>query len=229
MHIAVISSRRPQNVERYAQLNKRAVWYVGEGEGADYAAAGAKHIRESGGLCQSRNAALEEAFAAGRSCLQLSDDLKAVYRATAKGKKEAVELLAAVDLLAGAMADSGAKLGGCAPTANAFYFNPNRPTHTAAFIVGDFILVEPSTPRFDTAMTLKEDYDFTLQHLAQYSIICRANFLLPEFEHRSNRGGAVAVRTSAEEQKNIRHLRSKWGSIIRDNPRRKDEILLKLR
>ena len=46
--------------------------------------------------------------------------------------------------------------GGVAPTANAFYFNPNRPVKTAAFIVGDFIYVHPNPRFFDENLKLKE-------------------------------------------------------------------------
>ena len=33
---------------------------------------------------------------------------------------------------------------------------------------------------------------------------------------------------SEEEQKNVAYLKEKWGDVIRDNPKRANEILLKL-
>ena len=77
-------------------------------------------------------------------------------------------------------------------------------------------------------MTLKEDYDYTLQHIARFGGVVRSNDLLAEYKHYSNTGGAVDVRNSVNEQLNIAYLKSKWGDAIRDNPRRPNEILLSL-
>ena len=80
----------------------------------------------------------------------------------------------------------------------------------AHFIVGDFIVVQPDSPvRFDTRMTLKEDYDFTAQHLQTHGKVCRVNRLLIHAEHRTNEGGAVTVRNVKTELANIKHLRTK--------------------
>lgn len=81
---------------------------------------------------------------------------------------------------------------------------------------------------FDTGMTLKEDYDYTLAHLHDFGLVARVNGLLAHFLHRTNPGGAVAARTAELEQENIAYLRKKWGRVIADNPRRPNEILLKL-
>lgn len=231
---AIISAGRAANVPTMEAVVGRATWYVPEAEVADYIAAGAVSVRpDGGGLCAARNVALNDAFERGMWCLELSDDMTRVQKpvwSKAKGKHIAADLSFddALRTVVDAMRGTGAKLGGVAPTNNPFFFNPKRPVHTEAFIVGDFIVVAPSEPRFDEEMTLKEDYDFTLQHLKLYGRVARANAVLVTFKHRSNPGGAVAVRTAELEQANIDHLRAKWGDVIADNPKRPNEILLRL-
>ena len=88
------------------------------------------------------------------------------------------------------------------------------------------LFIKPNPLRFDTTMTLKEDYDYTLQHLAKYGNVFRYQKYLFEFEHYTNKGGAVQYRSTKEEHKNIRILIGKWGEKIRLNPKRKNEILI---
>lgn len=228
--VGIVSAHRPNNVPKMGALIGNATWYVPKDQAPHYRRFGAEFVVESGGLCESRNAILDDAFVAGRSCIQLSDDLSRVKRAVhADGKSKGVDISFhdAVKELTEVMEGAGAKLAGCAPTSNAFFFSPERPVGTKHFIVGDFILVAPTPERFDEDMTLKEDYDFTLQHLTAYGLVARANALLPVFAHRTNKGGACAVRTSALEQENIAYLKNKWPNYIKDNPRRLDEILLR--
>jgi predicted dienelactone hydrolase len=84
---------------------------------------------------------------------------------------------------------------------------------------------EPSAPRFDTELKLKEDYDYTAQHIALHGVVARCDFIFASFKHRTNAGGAVAYRTPEVEQESIKRLQDKWGDAIRLNPRRENEIL----
>lgn len=225
-YVAVISSKRPANVAPMTELLGQATWFVGAGEALAYG-----NAVEGGGLCASRNKALRAAWERGAPCLQFSDDLRKVERAVSVGPKLKAlpsTLGQEVARLLTGMKVAGAKLGGFAPTSNPFYANVDRPLHTGAFIVGDAILVQPCDLLFDEQLRLKEDYDYTLQHLQQFGVVARLDDALLTFLHRGNAGGAVAVRTSALEQESIDHLRRKWPAYIRDNPRRKDEILLRL-
>ena len=142
---------------------------------------------------------------------------------------------------------------GCAPVLF-LQCTPNRgqsmnqaPVTTEHFIVGDFILVDtaagdsaptPPTPLtsepvtatdaagFDERMKLKEDYDFTAQHLHVHGGVCRLNRLFVKAEHYVNSGGAVAVRNGKLEKQMIKHLRTKWPGVFLDQ-RRKNEVILK--
>lgn len=222
--VAIISADRPQNVEPMQRMGWSAgVWFVPVGQGQSYLDAGAGAVYESGGLCESRNVALESAFIAGAVCIQVSDDLT---------KIETYNGVAAVPATADQLITAGlshvtrnCRLVGVAPTANAFYASTK--VKRRHFVVGDFMVIAPSTPRFDERLKLKEDYDFTAQHLRTYGEVARLDWWLLTFKHRTNKGGAVAYRTPELEQESIALLREKWGTWIRPNSKRPNEVLFR--
>jgi hypothetical protein len=225
--VAVISSGRPASVpvmeQHCAGLNP--VWYVGAGETVAYQRAGAANVTEGGSLADARNQALDDAGDA--FCVQVSDDLRKVSMTTGKLRDNVtqVPLDRAVRAVGAAMSRHHARLGGCAPTANPF-FSAQR-VHPSGYIVGDLIVVAPGEPRFDPQFRLKEDYDFTCQHLRAYGSVARVDYLLADFAHRKNPGGAVAYRTAELEDQAIERLMIKWPGVFRGNPRRPHEVLLK--
>lgn len=229
--VYIISHQRSANVKKMQDLIGAVTWVVGEGESEAYKAAGAIRVIEGGRLTPSRNAALEDAFKLGFPCIQLSDDLKkikqVVFYEGGKKKDKPLEFTEAVSIMLSRLSMSPFKLAGIAPTFNSYF--SNRETSIRHFVIGDFLVVLPSPLRFDEAMTLKEDYDFTIQHIHKYGGVLRNDDVLCNFEHYTNAGGAVSVRTTEEEQKNIQYLKQKWGSIIKDNAKRPNEILLNLK
>lgn len=230
VYVAVISARRPSSVPLIERrLPSPPTWYVAEGEAESYRKAGATHVVEAGALTKARNQAIEDAFAQDAWCLQISDDLTHCHKALSKKEKVEITVWQAVKELKNEMIKNKARFGGVAPTANEFYFSPVKPVKTCAFIVGDFILIAPSKPRFDETMRLKEDYQLTLDHLVAYGRVCRCDSLLLKFKHRDNPGGAVTYRTPELEQQTIRQLKKKYKGLIKDNPRRPNEILLAIR
>ena len=121
------------------------------------------------------------------------------------------------------------------------YVNMNCPFSLCAppmaddkFIVGDFMVIRHgSAPRFDERMRLKEDYDFTAQHLDAYGSVCRMNRLYVRARHYTNAGGAVDVRTAPLEQTTIAYLRDKWArrgypSLFRTHTTRANEVVMRL-
>jgi len=224
-HIAVISARRPEAVlamEKF--LPSDATWYVANGEGDLYRNAGAKNVIESGLLVPSRNRALEDAFSQNKICIQISDDLTKIQRLESN-KGIDTSLVDAIFELVIALDANNCYLAGCAPTANPFY--GSQKIKTNGFIVGDLIAVKPTNLRFDTNLELKEDYDYTCQHLNFYGRVARCDFLLAAFKHRTNKGGAVSYRNTEREQAAINYLINKWPGAIKNNPRRENEVLLR--
>lgn len=228
--IGIISHNRPNNVPEMERLVGPCTWYVGAGEAETYKAAGAGQIVESGALCRSRNAILDDAYDRNLTAIQISDDLKRLQLVAADGKPITVEFNFAMEALLNQLKLTPFFLAGVAPTANAFYFNPKEEVSHKKFIVGDLIAVAPSSLRFDENMTLKEDYDYTAQHIQVHGGAVRCNFILATFQHRTNKGGACDVRSAALEQENILYLYRKWNNgsqIFRPNGRRPNEILMR--
>lgn len=223
--VAIISHNRSKNVKKMQEIVGECTWFVGEGESESYIKAGANHVIEGGGLCESRNKALDYAFSRGLSCFQLSDDLGRIRHAleARSNKKEATTFSKAVELMLSV--NDGFKLVGASPTDNSFFYlgydSVNR------FVLGDFILIRPNELRFDTNLKLKEDYDYTLQHVKSRSYgTYRCDRILPSFSHRTNKGGAVDFRNSDREKEAIDYLKNKWGDAIKQNVKRENEILL---
>ena len=228
--VAYISARRANNVPK-AHKFIEGTWFVAEGEEAIDRDVGANTVIESGVLCRSRNEALELAALHEVPCLQLSDDLTKLeepYDLDGKWKARPLAFEQAVERMLLALDQTGAKLVGVAPTSNAFYYG-GKPVRTNAFIVGDMFIAAPGTPRFDEELRLKEDYDFTLAHVRKYGTVARCDNVLASFAHRSNKGGAVAYRTPEAEQEAIAVLKRKWPGLVVDNPRRPNEVLLKVK
>lgn len=230
IHLSVISHLRPHAVvsmQKHIGMME-AHWYVGHGETDAYKEAGAIHVIESGGLCESRNQALEDGVSKDKITIQLSDDLRRLHWAHGQLSSELqpISLQEAIIVLCDALRQTGAQLAGAAPTANP-YFSKQR-INTKAFIVGDFIAILPSCVlRFDTNFRLKEDYDYTCQHLAYYGKVARVDSLMAEFSHRTNAGGAVAARTPLLEQEMIHRLQQRWPGVFQPNPKRQDEVIMR--
>jgi hypothetical protein len=234
MRIYVISKGRPQSVPVMKQFLGElfAVWVVPENEMHLYNEAGAAFcLPDGGGLVQARNIALEDAFTLGLPCVQLSDDLKALNQFVSKmvdsTQKHPLTMEEALqDMRNFLKLDGRAKMAGVAPTDNTFYASTSP--KLKSFIVGDMIMVLPTELRFDEQFRLKEDYDYTCQHIKTYGRVLRLDWILASFRHRSNKGGAVDDRTAELEQDMIRRLKEKWPGWIHDNPRRENEVLLRI-
>ena len=80
-------------------------------------------------------------------------------------------------------------LGGGMPTDNArfagatYTTTPSTTTSysTYLFIVGDFMVIRPMELRFNEVMTLKEDYDYTVQHIKEYGGALRNRQVMMRF------------------------------------------------
>jgi hypothetical protein len=228
--ITIISHGRATNVHLMHAFAPRATWYVKDtAEAEQYAQAGAPSVIASGGLIASRNQALDDAFAQQLWCVQLSDDLRRMRFVASAESVEMIQLDDALGMIREAMQITDAYLGGVAPTDNTFYANVNRPVSTTSFVVGDFIVVRPNALRFDPELALKEDYDYTAQHIKHYGRVARCNLLLMSYQHNTNPGGAVSYRTPMLEEQTIHYLKQKHGGWIVDNPKRKHQIILKPR
>jgi hypothetical protein len=255
-HFCVISGRRATKLEGIrdifcvqSQLLDAGVtptWYVDEASLQDYRGLGLKAV-VGGKLTPARNKALEDARRLGKICVQISDDISAwEYRhgkmaaertddamnaAWKKAQRFIVSPVAAARFLLAKMRGVDGpkpKLGGvymipsCARTFGGLGVSRKH------FILGDFFVVDTgSKVRFDDSLTLKEDYDFSCQHIRAHGSVYRCDRLTLAVKHYSNSGGAVAVRNDAEEKKNIAKLFAKWPRALRKHPKRRNEVVMR--
>lgn len=252
----VVSARRartPQGAQdvmlveaHFRRAGVRPTWYVDAPSLEDYRRLGLQAV-VGGKLTPARNLALEDAAREGRACVQVSDDISRweylvcpklesrggdfseANAAAAGAKRYVISPVAAAQFLLARMRSCGRgpQLGGVYPNANAAQAISQDECTYRHFILGDFFVVDSSPCRFDPAMTLKEDYDFTAAHLAQHGAALRCNRLFLHAKHSTNQGGAVATRDSggAEERKNIAILQAKWPGAFHLNGKRKDEVI----
>lgn len=225
-NVYVISAGRYDDLPFSKKQKEKYIFCVKNGEGNAYKAAGCKNVFETGKLVESRNFALDHAQKTGVYCVQLSDDIKRARVNSNFGEKADVDLDDAINELVAECAASPYNLVGIPPTSNDFF--AQKRTVINQFVIGDLFVAKPCDIRFDERLTLKEDYDFTMQHVTNGGVM-RHQRMLFEFQHYSNKGGAVSYRDEQEEQRNIALLKEKWGTAVRDNPKRKNEILLKIK
>ena len=233
-HIGIISHKRPHNVQKMQELvGQEVTWYVEHGEHEEYLAKGANRIATTRGLVNARNMVLTNAFAENKTAVMLDDDLKKIEMGGEyNGKKIALEITVkeALQYIYQSLQTSPFYLAGTAPTPNLFYCEPKKPFSYTHFIGGWLMMIRPHDQplHFDSALRTKEDYDYTLQHIKRFGGALRCNTILATFEHYTNKGGVVEYRTPEIEQQSIKRLKEKWGRIIQDNPKRPNEILIKI-
>jgi hypothetical protein len=211
-----------------------------------YRDAGCKKVFGTEGnpnLVNSRNFALDHAFEQGKICVQLDDDLDRVMcnrNHTGGGEAFNWKFVDALDRLVHSFIQlesfpenhplnhpwgscQKAKLMGVPPTTNAFYapdlYSFNK------FVPAACTITKPNPIRFDGKLSLKEDYDYTLQHIKEHGSVIRQARFLWYFKRYTNEGGAAGYRTSALEQANILYLMRKWnGALQPHRTRGADEI-----
>lgn len=230
------------------QAGVEPTWYVDAESLADYKALGLKAV-VGGKLTPARNKALLDARRLGKVCVQCSDDISAweyrhgkraenrtddaVNKAHAESQRFIVSPLAAARFMLAKMrsapGDKKPQLGGIYPLGSCSRTWAGNEFSRQHFILGDFFVVDKSKVLFDQSMTLKEDYDFTCSHIKAHGSVLRCNRMTISVKHYTNNGGACANRDKkgVEERKNIDILQRKWPRCFSDNPKRKNEVILR--
>lgn len=215
--IYIISRSRPGNVDRMKDHlhNLSATWVVPLLEIPLYLASGVINIipESSPGVCGARNAALEDAFSKNLICVQLSDDPMQIlwwHREDPQNisAKKRISLATAILRIYAYMLQANLYLGGGMPTARSQY-SPwhSRGYSTTNFIVGDVMVIRPCELRFNEKLRLKEDYEYTIQHIKKYGGAVRVCQFMTKFKHHSKIGGCTGYRSGELEKESIQILR----------------------
>ncbi len=205
-------------------IRENAIFCIWKEEEEEYKKYGAKKFIFGKGLLDQRNQALQHAYEENANCVQIDDDLVEVRINNFDGKKgDLVSFEEAYNDFISFAENSKAQLIGMPPTNNPFF--AKKEVQNNAFCIASFMLAKPTSLRFDENLSLKEDYDYTLQHIKEYGLVQRYQKYLFTFRHYSNTGGVVDYRNDELENKNMMYLLKKWGGALKMHPKRKNEVL----
>lgn len=184
-------------------------------------------VTDREGITPNRNSILDH-YGMGERVLMLDDDVINVKKLVGEKVMKPVsgrELQSFVEMAFFQCDRVGCHLWGVYPIANHFFMSSTISSNN--FIIGTFSGIIVTELRMDEELGLKEDYDFTIQHIFRDRKVLRYNSLAVHAKHYQNKGGCVDYRTAEMEQKAIAVLKAKYPSFVVDNPRRENEILLK--
>ena len=99
------------------------------------------------------------------------------------------------------------KLWGIYPVMNPFFMS--KKINNKGFIIGSFCGIINSDIRFDDNLPLKEDYQFTADHIIKHKKIARFDYVTAKIKHYTNTGGVVDLRN---EKKTLEKLN--WPGIF---------------
>jgi len=71
-----------------------------------------------------------------------------------------------------------------------------------------------SVIRYDEELPLKEDYDFSLQHIKEHGGCLRINFANYNVKQSQQEGGCSSIRNLKKEKQQFFALQKKWGKDI---------------
>ena len=183
-----------------------------------------------GNVCRIKNWMLDNLFDDETDCIIfMDDDCKGVYRwqDEKRIKLEAGELWESANKAAILCNDWGFKLWGLSPVPDKRNWREGSPFHTLAFIGSPFHgHMKGSGIKYDESLSLKEDYDMTLQHINKWSGCLRVNFLCYEVKQgmsgSGQKGGCATYRNMEREKEQFMALQRKWGSkLIRKDKKSK--------
>ena len=109
----------------------------------------------------------------------------------------------------------GAKLWGVNQNTDELVYRTQTPFSLLAPILGPLGGHLRNTLRYDERMTLKDDYDFWLQHIRRHRRTLRANKYHYTHDHGKKPGGCVAQRSMEVERELARRMRRKWGHLYK--------------
>ena len=151
----------------------------------------------------------------------MDDDHKWISRwsGLTREKLDCDEFVEQVDNLTTLCRDWGYKMWGMNSLADKQNYREAAPFMTLAFIGSPFTChLRGSKLRYSEELSLKEDYDMSLQHIREWGGCLRVNFLSYEvnmgMSGSGQKGGCATYRNGDEELKQFKLLQKKWGSKV---------------
>jgi len=108
----------------------------------------------------------------------------------------------------------GHKAWGFALASDYKFYREYSPFSSQGVIGANILGVIKNPIRFDERLKVKEDYDYSMQHIAKYGGVLRFMKYGIDVIHLTNEGGCVSYRTKDVEMEAYNILVKKWGKKI---------------
>jgi len=108
----------------------------------------------------------------------------------------------------------GLKAWGLALASDYKFYREYQPFSTQKMVGANIIGIIKNPIRFDERLKVKEDYDYSMQHIEKYGGILRYMKYGIDVIHLTNQGGCVSYRTKDIEMNAYETLKKKWGTKI---------------
>ena len=106
------------------------------------------------------------------------------------------------------------KVWGLAMASDYKFYRPFAPFSTQGVVGANIIGIIKNPLRFDERLKVKEDYDYSMQHIYKYGGVLRTHKYGIDVVHLTNQGGCVAYRTKDIEIDCYNILVNKWGKNV---------------
>jgi len=219
IHVAIRSYGRAGRVTTLAVAPFAHVW-VPQGQAEEYERHyGGRVIAVpdalDGSLSRKTNAILDRT--PRDWTLILDDDITAVafWEGGSRHKTTPPEFAAMIEHFFALADEIGAKLWGVNQNTDELLYRTQAPFSLLSPVLGPFGGHLRNSLRYDERMTLKDDYDFWLQHIRRYRRTLRANKYHYVHDHGKKPGGCVGQRSMEVERELAARMRRKWGSLYR--------------
>lgn len=192
-------------------------YVVGKSEAKDYRKVHDRIVvvpdRVQGNLCRVRNWILDNRE---QNLLLIDDDLRRVGRWEQTKKKiltteDCMEFIEHGFCLA---EEAGVKFWGLNLLPDKAAYREYTPFGFKQTIGGPWQAFLSMDLRYDESLSLKEDYDMSLQVLNKYRRTLRFNAYFYECDQHGTPGGCASYRTMQRERQQFELLQKKWGSEI---------------
>lgn len=171
-----------------------------------------------GNVSRVRNYILDSEFAKGVDAVAIvDDDLRGIcyWEKTKVGRLKTEHLLVWLEKYTNVAKGFGARFWGLLPGNDKQSYREYTPFSTTSFVGGPFqCVLKENELRYDEALPLKEDYDFTIQNLNKYRVVFRLNKFFNDCRQAEQPGGCATIRNYDKEAEQLVLLTKKWGSQI---------------
>lgn len=185
-----------------------------------------------GNLCRIKNWIFENLMGDNDAVVMLDDDCRGLFwwRVHEEGAEKVLmdmeDLQEFCESSALMCEEWGFKFWGVNCIGDKGAYREYTPFSTLNYIGGPFhCILKGNECRYDEELSLRDDYDFTLQNIFKYRGCLRMNMVTYDAKQSEQEGGCAGYRNVEEEKRQFYLLQKKWGSsVVRRDMKSKREF-----